>query len=75
MQTQGQVAAAVVPVPNKVLVCVKCGGRLAADKTPVASERGFIYRQRVCLSCGAITSTKQGPEEVCGVEEGESVKQ
>lgn len=45
-----------------------CGEKLGGDKDPVISERGFIYRKRICLSCHAEVRTKQGIEEITHVE-------
>ena len=53
---------------HSVQACPECGGFLKAGKDPVDSERGFRYRQRQCLGCGATFHTKQGPEEITGVE-------
>lgn len=45
-----------------------CGGKLSSDRDPYTakevSDRGFIYRKRVCLKCGMDVHTKQPPEEI-----------
>lgn len=55
-------------VTNRLLLCRACNGRLAGDKSPFTSGQGYIYRTRVCRQCGTVYFTKQGPEEVTGIE-------
>lgn len=52
------------PRSHKVHTCPRCEGKLGADKSAVISETGWIFRARVCETCGEITRTKQGPEEI-----------
>ena len=66
------VLALAAKVPHKVTVCQVPGGGgvLASGKKPCdESVRGFRYREKVCKKCGAVHHTKQGPEELTGLEQ------
>ena len=53
---------------NRIAECPECGGKLSFDRDAVTSETRFIYRSRLCISCGAVIHTKQPPEEIAGIE-------
>lgn len=57
----------IVPRKNRLYICPLCGEKLSSDKNSITSERGFIYRNRVCQHCALTFHTKQDPEEITGV--------
>lgn len=57
---------------NRIHTCPDCKGKLSGDRDAYTSmeesDRGFIYRHRVCLKCGMDVYTKQPPEEITSIE-------
>ena len=54
---------------NRVTTCPECGGKLNPDKKADTNLwSGVIYRRRFCPDCHVRIHTKQGPEEITGVE-------